>query len=208
MDIINFPFFAAAVIALHATPGPDTAYVVGRTLAHGRGAGLISALGITAGCLVHTLASTLGFSALIAAVPAAFDAVRILGALYLAYQGVRLILSKPSVSAEGGGLHASLSYRRLFTQAFLTNVLNPKVILFYLAFFPQFVDPEGVHKPAAYLVLGIYFAVTAGIWASGVVWFAGALGRKLKTSQAKALLLNRAIGALFVGLGAKLLASS
>ncbi|WP_137888396.1 LysE family translocator [Pseudomonas sp. 2FE] len=205
MDIVNFPVFAVAVLALHAIPGPDSLYVMGRSISQGTTAGMLAALGIMGGCIVHTLISAFGFAALLATVPGFFDIIRALGATYLIYQGVKLILSKADKTARLDTQPAELSKLGVFSEALLTNLLNPKVVLFYLAFFPQFVAADGLHKTAAYLALGGFFAVTAGLWALGLAIVAGKVIGKLDNQGRFTLVFKRAVGTLFAVLGVRLI---
>ena len=155
-----------AGLALNLTPGPDMLYVAARGAAEGRRAGVVSALGIGAGTLVHITALALGLSALLAAVPLAYDAVRYAGAAYLVYLGVRALLARREEGASVADAPSSGAGARrateppppgrlaaLFRQGVVTNVLNPKVALFFLAFLPQFVDPAR-GSPAAPLGFG------------------------------------------------------
>src|SRR5436305_6647529 len=130
--------FMASALALNLTPGPDMLYVTARSVSDGRSAGVVSAFGIAAGTLVHITALALGLAALLAAVPLAYDAVRIAGAIYLGVIGLQLML-RPRTAAAAATLRRS-TLRVIFMQAVITNVLNPKVALFFLAFLPQFVD--------------------------------------------------------------------
>ncbi len=158
--ITHFGFFVIAVFLLNVTPGPDTAYIVGRSVAQGRGAGLMSALGISAGCCVHSLACAFGLTALLAASATAFTVIKFVGALYLIYLGVRLIFARPAAAEAAGATRATgapKSLRQLFLQGFWTNVLNPKVVLFFVSFFPQFVTTGSDHKALAFLTLGVVF---------------------------------------------------
>ncbi|HEV3105624.1 MAG TPA: LysE family translocator, partial [Trinickia sp.] len=180
--ITHFPLFVAAVFLLNVTPGPDTAYIVGRSVAQGRGAGLTSALGISAGCCVHTLACAFGLTALLAASSAAFTVIKFVGAIYLIYLGVRLIFASPdkaaaSVDARAPGTPKPL--KQLFLQGFWTNVLNPKVVLFFVSFFPQFVAAGSDHKTLAFLSLGVVFVAMSTVWNSFVAWIAGSVTRRL-----------------------------
>lgn len=141
--ITHFGFFVLAVFLLNVTPGPDTAYIVGRSVAQGRGAGLMSALGISAGCCVHALACAFGLTALLAASAAAFTVIKLVGAAYLIYLGVRMIIAKQAAGPSGtAATQAEKPLRQLFMQGFWTNVLNPKVVLFFVSFFPQFVSAD------------------------------------------------------------------
>ncbi len=131
LGITGFAFFLLAVFLLNVTPGPDTAYIVGRSVAQGRGAGVVSALGISAGCTVHTLACAFGLTAILAASATAFTVIKIAGAMYLIYLGVRLIFAKQDAGADKSRDTpiAPKSLSQLFTQGFVTNVLNSKVVL-------------------------------------------------------------------------------
>jgi RhtB (resistance to homoserine/threonine) family protein len=207
--IVHFPFFVVAVFLLNVTPGPDTAYIVGRSVAQGRGAGLMSALGISAGCCVHTLACAFGLTALIAASAAAFTVVKIVGAIYLMYLGVRLIFTSPSKKGTDGAQQASAPatpkpLRQLFIQGFWTNVLNPKVVLFFVSFFPQFVALESEHKTLAFLMLGAVFIAMSTVWNSFVAWIAGSVTQRLGGKPGVKKWLDRVVGSAFVGLGLKL----
>lgn len=207
--IVHFPLFAAAVFLLNVTPGPDTAYIVGRSVAQGRGAGLMSALGISAGCCVHTLACAFGLTALIAASAAAFTVVKVVGAMYLIYLGVRLVFStpakaRPDATRQASEPAAARPLRQLFVQGFWTNVLNPKVVLFFVSFFPQFVAAESDHKALAFLALGAVFIAMSTVWNSFVAWIAGSVTRRLGGKPGVKKWLDRLVGSAFVGLGLKL----
>jgi RhtB (resistance to homoserine/threonine) family protein len=208
--IVHFPLFVAAVFLLNVTPGPDTAYIVGRSVAQGRGAGLMSALGISAGCCVHTLACAFGLTALIAASATAFTVIKFAGAIYLIYLGARLLFASRAAPGEeqaerkAGAPAAPKPLRQLFVQGFWTNVLNPKVVLFFVSFFPQFVAAESDHKTLAFLVLGAVFIVMSTIWNSFVAWIAGSVTQRLGGKPAVRKWLDRLVGSAFVGLGMKL----
>lgn len=208
--ITHFGFFVVAVFLLNVTPGPDTAYIVGRSVAQGRGAGLISALGISAGCCVHSLACAFGLTALLAASATAFTVIKFVGAMYLIYLGVRLLLTKadPSPSQAAGtaarATGAPKSLRQLFLQGFWTNVLNPKVVLFFVSFFPQFVTTASDHKAWAFLTLGLVFVVMSMAWNSFVAWIAGSVTQRFSGKPGVKRWLDRGVGSAFVGLGVKL----
>jgi RhtB (resistance to homoserine/threonine) family protein len=205
--IVHFAFFVAAVFLLNVTPGPDTAYIVGRSVAQGRGAGLMSALGISAGCCVHSLACAFGLTALLAASAAAFTIIKFVGALYLVYLGVRLIFAKPEKAEAVGQARASggpKSLKQLFLQGFWTNVLNPKVVLFFVSFFPQFVATDSDHKALAFLSLGVVFVLMSTVWNSFVAWIAGSVTQRLGGKPMVKRWLDRGVGSAFVGLGIKL----
>jgi RhtB (resistance to homoserine/threonine) family protein len=209
--ITHFEFFVVAVFLLNVTPGPDTAYIVGRSVAQGRGAGLMSALGISAGCCVHSLACAFGLTALLAASATAFTIIKFVGAIYLIYLGVRLVFAKPAADQAAGearGAGAPKSLRQLFLQGFWTNVLNPKVVLFFVSFFPQFVTTGSDHKTLAFLMLGAVFVVMSMIWNSFVAWIAGSVTRRFSGKPSVKKWLDRGVGSAFVGLGIKLATAS
>jgi len=207
MDILgisNFGLFLVAVLLLNATPGPDTAYIIGRSIAQGRTAGLLSALGISAGCCVHALASAIGLSAILAASATAFTFIKLAGGAYLVYLGIRMMLAKPAGPAASAARSDVRSRKTIFLQAMVTNVLNPKVILFFLAFIPQFVRSDAPQKTLAFLLLGVAFALISMAWNSGTAFLAGTLARRAGSSPRAKLWLERVVGATFVALGAKL----
>jgi RhtB (resistance to homoserine/threonine) family protein len=213
LGIINLPLFMLAVFLLNVTPGPDTAYIVGRSVSQGRMAGLMSALGVSAGCCVHVLAVAFGLTALLAASTVAFTVIKVVGAAYLIYLGGRMLLAPPerddtSVEAETPEQTAAAKRPRplkaLFMQGFLTNVLNPKVVLFFLSFFPQFVDPHASHKAAAFVALGVVFIAMSTVWNSMVAWVAASVTRSVAGKPGIKRWLDRVVGTAFIGLGARL----
>ncbi|SIO61313.1 resistance to homoserine/threonine (RhtB) family protein [Burkholderia sp. GAS332] len=209
--ITHFEFFVVAVFLLNVTPGPDTAYIIGRSVAQGRGAGLMSALGICSGCCVHSLACAFGLTALLAASATAFTVIKFVGAIYLIYLGVRLIFAKPAADQAVGEARAAgapKSLRQLFLQGFWTNVLNPKVVLFFVSFFPQFVTTGSDHKVLAFLTLGVVFVVMSLIWSCFIAWIAGSVTRRFSGKPLVKKWLDRGVGSAFVGLGLKLATAS
>jgi len=211
LGITGFPLFVAAVMLLNVTPGPDTAYIVGRSVAQGRGAGVVSALGISAGCVVHTLACAFGLTALLAASATAFTIVKFAGAIYLIYLGVRLLFVKQSPeegkAEEAPVRSAPKSLRQLFTQGFVTNVLNPKVVLFFVSFFPQFVAADSPNKVVTFLALGSVFVLMSTVWNTFVAWIAGSVTQRFSGRPAVKKWLDRVVGSAFVSLGLKLATS-
>ncbi|MDN7479223.1 LysE family translocator [Burkholderia orbicola] len=208
--ITHFGFFVFAVFLLNITPGPDTAYIVGRSVAQGRGAGLMSAFGISAGCCVHALACAFGLTALLAASATAFTVIKLVGAAYLIYLGVRMIIAKQAASPSGAAAAqaaAAKPLRQLFMQGFWTNVLNPKVVLFFVSFFPQFVSADSPHKAWAFLTLGAVFVAMSTVWTSLVAWVAGSVTQRFSGKPGVKKWLDRTVGSAFVGLGLRLAAS-
>jgi RhtB (resistance to homoserine/threonine) family protein len=201
--IHDFGLFLAAGILLNLTPGPDTAYILGRSIAQGREAGIASALGICVGSIFHTCAAALGLSAILATSALAFVAIKLLGGAYLIFLGIKMLLDRRK--------HLSLptNFRRrttaaAFRQGVFTNILNPKVALFFLAFLPQFIDPASNMKVLAFLSLGLTFVTTGTIWCLILTWFASAVSERLRGNETIEQWLNRAAGALFVFLGLRL----
>ncbi len=194
--------FAGAGLLLNVTPGPDLLYILGRAISQGRQAGLVSALGIGAGCFFHVAAAALGLSALVLAVPVAYDAVRWAGALYLIWLGVKALRSR-GTSLDVQAMEAS-SPRRIFMQGMVTNALNPKVALFFLAFLPQFADPKAGPLGPQFLLLGAIFTVNGTLVCLLFALFAARLGAWLKTRFSVTRLLDRATGGLFIALGLRL----
>lgn len=204
LGIHDFWLFVLAGLLLNLTPGPDMLYIAGRTLKQGFAGGLAAIAGISAGCLVHTFAAALGLSALLMASGEAFILVKWIGAAYLLYVGVTLLLEKPSSEKGDGQLPQASSPARIFWQGFLTNVLNPKVAVFFLALLPQFIAADAPSKPLAFVVLGLVFILNASFITVGFAWLVARAGRGLRHGQVVTLWLNRSCGALFVGLGIKL----
>ncbi|MCU0969597.1 MAG: LysE family translocator [Rubrivivax sp.] len=200
--------FATAVLVLNATPGVDFALTVGRTLAGGARAGLAAAGGIVAGCVVHALAAAFGLAALLALHPAAFAALQWAGAGYLAWLGVQMLRSasrrSPATQAQGAGAGPGPSLRAEFRTGLLTNVLNPKVALFFLAFLPPFVPAGSPDKTLSFLLLGAWFVVQGGLFLLLLVLLAARLAR-VGASPALLRLLEAAGGVLFIALALKLL---
>jgi RhtB (resistance to homoserine/threonine) family protein len=204
--IHDFYLFVVTGVLLNLAPGPDTAYIVGRSIAQGREAGVASALGISVGSIFHTCAAALGLSAILAASAWAFVAVKIIGGGYLVFLGIRMLLERRQT------LKVPSSFRRAtitaaFRQGVLTNILNPKVALFFLAFLPQFIDPSSNTKVAAFMMLGLTFVITGTTWCLIIAIFASAFSERLRGNQTIALWLNRTVGAVFVFLGVRLAAT-
>lgn len=197
--------FVLSGLLLNITPGPDTLYIVGRSSSQGPRAGAVAALGIGAGALVHICAAALGLSAILSASAAAFTAVKIIGAAYLVYVGISLIRSKSSTqSPTMASGNRPTRMRGIFFQGFLTNVLNPKVALFFLAFLPQFVLADAPSKPLAFLFLGAIFDFNGTIWNLFVAWSAARLSSRLGAGDQFKAWFNRCVGTLFVFVGIRL----
>ena len=192
--------FAAATAVLLLVPGPSVLFIVARTLEHGRRGGLVSMLGVESGALLHVAAATVGVSALVAASPAALLAIKLAGAAYLLWMGVRA-LRRPDELSLAAGADAT-SRGRLFRQGLFVDALNPKTAMFFLAFLPQFVDPAAGAVAVQTLVLGLCFVALATLSDGGYALLAGAAAERLRRSERSRTRLRRVSGAAYVGLGA------
>jgi threonine/homoserine/homoserine lactone efflux protein len=191
-------------VVLVLAPGPDMAYMLARTLAQGRKAGAIAALGINAGAYVHVAAAVTGLSAVLATSSTAFTVVKWLGACYLIWIGVRAIRSNSGLMDVGGGQTRALDANSIFLQGFLSDVLNPKVAIFFLAFLPQFVEVGSQREMQQLLLLGVTGNMVAIALNLALVYFAGAATERLRASGKLALWLNRTMGGVFIALGIRL----
>jgi threonine/homoserine/homoserine lactone efflux protein len=211
MTLESLLLFTLAGLLLNLTPGPDVLYVVSHALRGGVRVGVVAALGITAGCFVHIVAATVGVSALLAASSLAFTVLKWVGAAYLVYVGIRLLLAKAqdAMNLEAFGAHSTRAEgqngtKAVFLRGFWTNALNPKVALFFLAFLPQFIGPAVEHKPLAFLGLGLLFTFN-GMWVN-IGWGLAAawLASRSDLVRRGMFWLDKAAGALFIGFGIKL----
>jgi threonine/homoserine/homoserine lactone efflux protein len=193
--------FILSGLLLNVTPGPDTAYIIGRSVQLGWRGGAAAAIGISCGCLVHVFGAAIGLSALLMTSAAAFAILKLVGAAYLLFTGVQMLLSRPGPVAEVTVQDDAIPLRRVFWQGALTNALNPKVALFFLAFLPQFVAADSPHKTAAFLALGLIFIFNGTLWCLGVAAFASKAASRIRQSQGVMVWINRVLGAMFVYLG-------
>lgn len=206
-DIQHLLIFIAAGWLLNLTPGPDVLYIVSNALRSGARTGVVAGLGITAGCFVHIFAAAIGVGALLATSAAAFTLLKWTGAAYLVWIGIKMLWSKtpktPDDEAPGPAPATPVSLRAVFMGGFWTNVLNPKVAIFFLAFVPQFIAADAANKPLAFVLLGVLFNLNAipvnSAWALTAAWMArrGAVRRGMHW-------LDRVAGAMFIGFGVKL----
>lgn len=180
-DLSILAVFLVATIALNLSPGPDMLYVISRSLGQGRRAGIVSALGIGAGTLVHTFVTAIGLSAVLLSVPIAFEFIKYVGAAYLAFLGVRMLLSSRSRASNlSSEAIAPSGLGTVFRQGVFTNVLNPKVALFFLAFLPQFVDPSKGTVAFQIILLGLVFDASGTSWNILIATLAGHASDRLK----------------------------
>lgn len=206
IDLHTYLMFIGAAFVLVIAPGPDMAYMLARTVAQGRAAGFLAAAGINAGAYVHVIASVVGLSAILAASSVAFTILKWVGACYLVWIGYRALTS------NGGALNVeadkSVRLRRstIFWQGFWSDVLNPKVAIFFLAFLPQFIDIDNQAFGVAnqLLLLGVTCNVVAICTNLVLVCFASAMTNRLRKSGRLVAWMHKAMGAVFVGLGVRL----
>ena len=212
IDTHQLVMFIVAGWLLNLTPGPDVLYIVTNALRSGTRAGIVAGLGITAGCFVHIFAAAVGVGALLATSATAFTVLKWVGAAYLVWMGVRMLFAKAAaVGSSSAALIAAqaapvqpVALSKVFMGGFWTNVLNPKVAIFFLAFVPQFIAPGTDNKALAFVVLGVLFNVNAipvnvG-WALAASWMA----RRASLLQRGMHWLDRVAGAMFIGFGLKL----
>lgn len=206
-DTQQLLLFIAAGWLLNLTPGPDVLYIVTNALRSGARAGVVAGLGITTGCFVHVLAAALGVGALLATSAWAFSLLKWVGAAYLLWLGLRLLLARPAAGptdlAALAAAQPPASLRAVFLGGFWTNVLNPKVAIFFLAFVPQFIPPEAGHKALSFILLGLLFNINSvpvnSGWALAAAWMArhGGVQRAMGW-------LDRVAGVMFIGFGLRL----
>lgn len=193
--------FLIAALALNLSPGPDMLYVIGRSVGQGRKAGIVSSLGVFVGCWVHILAAAVGIAALLRSSPVAFNVVRYVGAAYLIYLGIRMLAQKADLTSQQ---LKTQSLGAIFRQGAITNMLNPKVAIFFLAFLPQFIDAQRGSVALQIVVLGLIFNVGGTLVNLAVAYAGGTLGELLRRNQSIARLQRHFTGLIFMGLGLRL----
>jgi len=200
----SYGLFVLAALGLILVPGPDMLFMLGRSIAQGRRAGIVAAFGINAGGYVHLTAAITGLSAILLTSALAFTIVKWIGAAYLVWLGINAIRDRASTISLDSGEIAPRRFRAVFVQGFLSDVLNPKVAVFFLALLPQFVDLKAGHPIAQLLLLG----VTANMLAIAInlvlVMLSARISRSLRGNPRIARRLQSAMGVLFIGLGARL----
>ena len=202
----QFIGFLIAAVVITASPGPDNLMVLGMGISKGRRQGIAFGLGCAMGCLSHTILAVIGVSALIASSPAAFTALKVCGGLYLVWLGINALRSSGGVKA-GQVESADHSALRLFFRGVLANAINPKVVLFFLSFLPQFVIASRGDVAWQIAALGVTFTAQAAVLFGLLGYFSGAIGQWLKARPRAGVILDRLAGVVFVGLGVRLLVS-
>lgn len=201
--IENFTAFVLAGILLNLTPGADTMYILGRSISQGQKAGMYSALGIASGCCVHILFAAFGLSIIIAQSQIAFNTVKYLGAAYLFYLGMKMVLSKDKSSFTVLELEDT-NHKKIFLSGVITSILNPKVALFFIAFLPQFVRKDYIHNTISFLLLGLTFNITGTAWNLILATSSARISKGFKKNQTIEKWLNKVTGGIFILLGLKL----
>jgi threonine/homoserine/homoserine lactone efflux protein len=207
MDLSIILAFAAAALVISLVPGPDMLFIIATGIARGRLAGVVAAVGMSTGLAVHTVAAALGLGALIQAAPVVLDVVRIVGAIFLVYLAITTLRSAREVAATAPAVYGGRSLRRTYTMAVLTNLANPKVILFYLAFFPQFITTGGLPTSLQFLILGALFIVIGLTVDAAAGLLAGALSALLRRRPSVQRWLSRVSAAIFGALAVRLVVS-
>jgi RhtB (resistance to homoserine/threonine) family protein len=201
--IQNFYLFLSVSILINLSPGPDMLYTAARSLSQGTRAGVFSALGIFCGCLFHTAAAVLGLSVIIAGSAFWFSIIKYAGAAYLIYLGLKSLLNK-NTPETGIAKLSSLSYKKVFLQGLTTNLLNPKVAIFFLSFLPQFVNPASAHVSEQIIFLGLWFDVQGTLILILVAVITGYFSRLLHRNKVFWKWQNRITGSILIALGIRM----
>ncbi len=204
LGIHDFPLFVISCILLNITPGQDTLYILGRSVAQGRQAGVMSVLGIMTGVLVHTLLAALGLSVILATSSLAFSIIKYAGAVYLVWIGFGFIINRNDRSALPDAPSSAPNPWKIFQQGVLTNLLNPKVALFFLSFLPQFVSVRSDLVFLPFMTLGLVFFTTGSIWCLFLVYGSAWVSARFRGRTSTGGVLRKLTGALFIGLGIRL----
>jgi len=204
LGIHDLWLFVVSGLLLNIAPGPDSLLIMSRSATQGWRAGLAATWGIGTGVFVHVFAAALGLSALLATSAAAFLVVKVVGAAYLVWMGIGMLRARGAAAAGETVATKPARLRDIFAQGFLTNVLNPKVALFFLAFVPQFIAHDAPSKPLAFVVLGAIFDFNGMLWCHALALSTAFASRRLRVGAAVGRWLDRTMGALFVALGVKL----
>jgi RhtB (resistance to homoserine/threonine) family protein len=201
--IINFESFVFAGILLNITPGNDTIFILTKSIAQGRKAGIVSALGIGTGSIIHTLLAAFGLSLIIAKSILLFNILKYAGAIYLLYLGYKMLTDKAEFKEGAISTDNSIDYFKIYKDGILTNILNPKVALFFIAFLPQFIDSTSTDTILPFIALGATFITTGTIWCLILAFFASAFFVKLKTNNNISKIINKICGFVMIGLALK-----
>ncbi|ROS05654.1 threonine/homoserine/homoserine lactone efflux protein [Sinobacterium caligoides] len=196
--------FIVSGLAFSMIPGPDSLYVVGRSASLGFRAGSVASFGIGSGTCIHILAAAFGLSALLSASAMAFTVVKLIGCAYLLYIGLTMIFSKGDRAENKPVVSSNPSLLKVYSRGFLTNTLNPKVALFFLAFVPQFIPAAAPNKMLAFIFLGLIYNMIAMLWCHFLAWSSSSIGGRLKDNKKLTKIFTRLTGSLFLFFGVKL----
>lgn len=202
IGITHFGLFVITALLVNFTPGADTMYIVSRSVSQGKKAGLYSVLGISSGILVHTFLAAVGLSLLLTTSVMLFTAVKLIGAGYLVYLGIRMLMQRSSSFELAHKKEAS--YKKIYVQGLITNVTNPKVALFFISFIPQFIAPNQIYGSLPFIILGLTFVLTGTLWCLLVAFFSALLTNKLRENPKVELILSKITGLIFIVMGIKL----
>jgi RhtB (resistance to homoserine/threonine) family protein len=203
--IENYVGFVIAGILLNLTPGADTMYILTRSISQGRRAGVYSVLGIGSGCLIHTILAAFGLSIILAKSALAFNIIKYVGVAYLVYLGIRMIMEKNNLFDNKTQQLETTKLVKIYQQGLLTNVLNPKVALFFLSFLPQFVNPHYVNGPIPFLILGLTFMTTGTVWCLILAYSSSFISKTLRENDRIGKVMQKVSGFVFIGLGIKIM---
>ena len=201
--IIHFETFLLTGILLNLTPGNDTIFILTKSIGQGKKAGIVSALGIGTGSMVHTILAAFGLSVIIAQSILLFNIIKYAGTAYLLYIGYKMLTDKSQLNNGDITGSKAIDYFKIYRAAIITNVLNPKVALFFIAFLPQFIDPTLKNTVLPFLTLGLTFITTGMIWCLILATFASAIFARLKNNKKIATYINNICGLALVALGVK-----
>jgi len=202
--IVNFEAFLLAGVLLNITPGTDTMYILGRSMSLGKKAGILSALGIASGALVHCVFAALGLSLILTKSALAFEVVKYLGTAYLIFLGTKMLISRSNEKFELSKKQENINYRNIYISGIFTNALNPKVALFFLAFLPQFINPCYAQNALPFLILGLTFVITGTIWCLMLAVFSSKLSSQISKNYKIKKRLDKITGVVCITLGIKL----
>src|ERR1035437_1395574 len=201
--VIHFETFLLAGILLNLTPENDTIFILTKSIGQGKKAGIISTLGIATGSVGHTILAAFGLSIIIAKSILFFNVIKYLGAAYLLYLGYKMLTNRTQLNTDRIIQTKSVDYLKIYRDGFFTNILNPKVALFFIAFLPQFIDPIFRNTVFPFLLLGTTFITTGTIWCLILAIFASGIFAKLKDNKKMSTYINKICGLTLIGLGIK-----
>ena len=201
--IVNFTVFVSSCIILHFAPGADTMYILGKTLSGGKKSGIISVFGISTGVLIHTILVAFGLSAVLSKSILAFNIIKTLGAVYLIYMGIKSIMDKSSLEESRENKIENL--KEIYFQGVITNILNPKVALFFLAFLPQFINENNQYGILPFILLGISFCITSSIYGVILAIFSGEVLKFFNKDSKFSSKMKKISGIIYILLGVGIL---